>query len=148
MGREIERKFLLKSDEWRKGITRSIAIRQGYLSVNPDSTVRVRIAGEKAYLTIKGRSEGAARDEFEYPIPVEDADHMLLNLCQRKLEKTRHLVPHVSGTWEVDEFHAARAGLIVAELELSDENQSITLPDWIGEEVTSDPNYANSALAT
>jgi len=148
MPTEIERKFLLSNDEWRKveGV-RSAPFRQGYLSLQPGRTVRVRIAGEQAYITIKGERTGLARAEFEYAIPIADANYMLDHLCEHPLiEKTRHFVPHNGRTWEIDVFSGDNAGLIIAEIEFDDPNQTITLPHWVGTEVTDDIRYYNSHL--
>lgn len=146
MGTEIERKFLLKDDAWRKGASGQ-AYRQGYLSTDKERTVRVRVVGTQAMLTIKGMTHGIRRVEFEYPIPLTDADG-LLELCHRPLiEKTRYRVEHDGLVWEIDEFHGENAGLVVAEVELERESQAVTLPPWIGEEVSDDPRYFNSNLA-
>lgn len=145
MGQEIERKFLVIGEAW-KSLGQSIAMRQGYLSSDPDRVVRVRVEGNNAALTIKGRSVGALRGEWEYAIPVKDAEEMLA-LCPRPLiEKTRHRITHQGMLWEVDEFHGDNAGLVVAEIELTAEDQVFDMPDWIGEEVTQDARYFNSAL--
>lgn len=145
MPTEIERKFLVKGDEWR-----SLAIGnrycQGYLTTG-EKTVRVRVVGEQGYLTIKGPSQGIARAEYEYKIPVGDALEMLHNLCEPPLiEKTRYKIECGELIWEVDEFGGENQGLIMAEVELSDANQAIAIPDWIGEEVSGDPRYYNSSL--
>jgi len=146
MAKEIERKFLVKRDSWR-GQEAGKRYRQGYLSTVKERTVRVRTAGEKGYLTIKGISVGASRSEYEYEIPVADANEMLDRLCERPLiEKTRYRVPHDGLVWEIDEFEGENSGLIVAEVELEDEHQSVTLPDWVGQEVTRDPRYFNANL--
>ena len=146
MAKEIERKFLVKSDSWR-GQEAGKRYRQGYLSTAKERTVRVRTAGDKGYLTIKGISVGASRSEYEYEIPVADANEMLDRLCERPLiEKTRYRVPHDGLVWEIDEFEGENSGLIVAEVELKDEHQSVTLPDWVGQEVTGDPRYFNANL--
>lgn len=146
MGTEIERKFLLKDDAWRKDASGQ-AYRQGYLSTDKERTVRVRVVGTQAMLTIKGMTHGIRRVEFEYPIPLADADG-LLELCHRPLiEKTRYRVEHDGLVWEIDEFHGENAGLVVAEVELERESQAVTLPPWIGEEVSDDPRYFNSNLA-
>jgi CYTH domain-containing protein len=143
---EIERKFLVGSDAWRTG-TSGKQYRQGYLSTDPERTVRVRVAGDAGFLTVKGRSEGAARAEYEYPIPREHAEEMLDRLCLRPLiEKTRYRIPFGGLTWEVDEFSGDNAGLVVAEVELADEGQAVELPPWVGNEVTGDPRYANASL--
>ena len=146
MAIEIEHKFLLKSDAWRAG-AKGTEYRQGYLCSAPERTVRVRVAGGAGTLTIKGASRGASRPEFEYSIPLDDARHLLEQLCERPLiEKTRYRIPFGGLTWEVDEFAGENAGLIVAEVELTDEAQHFERPDWVGEDVTSDPRYSNSAL--
>jgi CYTH domain-containing protein len=144
VGVEIERKFLVIGDAWRTQT--GVAIGQGYLNRDKNRTVRVRLAGDEAFLTIKGPSLGATRQEFEYPIPMEDA-LQLLQLCDGpSIRKTRHVVMNDGNRWEVDEFHAENQGLIVAEIELSTEDQTISKPDWIGKEVTDDPRYFNSNL--
>jgi adenylate cyclase len=146
MGKEIERKFLVVGDAWR-GLVPGIRYRQGYLSTVKERTVRVRIAGERAFLTVKGLSVGAVRAEFEYAIPLADADEMLDALCERPIvEKTRYRIPFAGLIWEVDEFGGANAGLIVAEVELADEAQTFARPDWIGREVTGEPGYFNANL--
>lgn len=146
MGTEIERKFLVEGDSWR-GAASSTSFRQGYLSTVKERTVRVRSAGGRGTLTIKGITVGATRSEFEYSIPVEDADALLDELCERPLiEKTRHVVD-VGGTiWEIDEFAGLNAGLIVAEVELASEDAAFTPPGWLGDEVTDDPRYFNANL--
>lgn len=146
MGREIERKYLLANDGWR-GLVQGVPIRQGYLSADKDCTVRVRIAGDRAFLTVKGAAVGASRPEFEYPIPAEDARAILGNLAKRPLvEKIRHVIPYAGMTWEVDEFCGDNRGLILAEIELESEDQDFALPPWIGKEVTADPRYYNANL--
>lgn len=146
MAQEIERKFLVIGDAWRK-LAEATVFRQGYLSTVRERTVRVRIEGDKGYLTVKGQTVGAKRTEFEYEIPVADAVTMLNDLCEQPLiEKTRCKIPFGDLTWEVDEFIGDNKGLIVAEVELSDESQEIRVPDWIGEEVTDDSRYFNANL--
>jgi adenylate cyclase len=146
MGTEIERKFLLRDDTWKAG-ARGKPYRQGYLSAAVERNVRVRIAGDDAWLTVKGRAHGLTRLEFEYPIPLADARRMLDELCLEPLiEKTRYVVVHSGLTWEIDEFAGDNAGLVVAEIELDDEAQEIELPPWVGREVTGDPRYLNSNL--
>jgi adenylate cyclase len=146
MGVEIERKFLLAGDAWR-ALGEPMLMRQGYLSLDPDRTVRVRIEGGAGTLTIKGRSQGATRGEWEYPIPLDDAADLLDRLCQQPLiEKYRRRIPYAGNTWEVDEFLGANAGLVVAEIELASEDQAFDKPDWIGAEVTDDRRYFNSSL--
>lgn len=146
MAQEIERKFLVVGDEWKRGVT-GVAYRQGYLSTVKERTVRVRTVGDKGFLTIKGVTVGVSRSEFEYAIPTEDANALLNDLCERPLiEKTRYKIPHGGLTWEVDEFFGENQGLVVAEVELSDEHQQIDRPSWIGQEVSGDPRYFNSNL--
>lgn len=146
MGLEVERKFLVTGDAWRT-LGEAVSIRQGYLSAHPASTVRVRIAADRAWLTVKGVSVGAARSEYEYAIPLSDAEEMLATLCARPLlEKRRTRIPAGEVTWEVDEFLGENLGLIVAEVELRDRDQPVALPAWIGAEVTGDARYYNSNL--
>lgn len=146
MGVEIERKFLLTGDRWRT-LGTPVLLRQGYLSSDPGRVVRVRVDGQHAYLTIKGRSEGATRGEWEYPIPLDEANELLERLCEQPLiEKTRRQISFRGNTWEVDEFLGANQGLVVAEIELTSEDQQFDKPDWIGAEVTHDPRYYNSSL--
>jgi adenylate cyclase len=147
--REIERKFLVVGDAWRKKASHPATIVQGYLARGRQATVRVRIKdGRSATLTIKSRERGASRSEFEYRVPVKDAK-ALLELCGRsRIEKQRYTVAHGKLTWEVDVFTGAHDGLVLAEVELDDAEQPVALPSWIGEEVTSDPSYRNSALAS
>jgi adenylate cyclase len=146
MAKEIERKFLVKPRKWAE-LGEAIRIRQGYLSTTKESVVRVRTFGPKAYLTVKGLTVGATRDEFEYEIPVADADAMLDRLCARPLiEKTRYRIPYKGLMWEVDEFFGANQGLTVAEVELKSEAESIPLPEWVDREVTGDPKYYNANL--
>ena len=146
MAIEIERKFLVTGTDWRTA--EPLRIAQGYLNRDKQRTVRVRIAGAQAFLTVKGVSTGSSRLEFEYGIPVPDAES-LLGLCDGPLiEKWRHRVTHAGLLWEVDEFLGENAGLVVAEVELSSEAQVITLPAWVGAEVTHDSRYFNSNLAS
>ena len=146
MAKEIERKFLVSGDDWRR-LAPGIAYRQGYLSTVKERTVRVRTVGDKGYLTVKGLSVGATRSEFEYEISAADANEMLDSLCEKPIiEKVRYKIPFGDLTWEVDEFTGVNAGLIVAEVELSDEAQRIAKPDWIGIEVTGDSRYFNANL--
>lgn len=147
MGREIERKFLVRSAEWKRDVTGVRSLRQGYLAIDKGNNVRVRTDGQRAWLTIKGRGEGITRPEFEYKIPIADADQ-LLALCRgRVVEKVRHLIPAGEYVWEIDEFAGENSGLIVAEIELSDEATPVPRPGWLGEEVTTDPRYLNANLA-
>ena len=146
MEKEIERKFLIRDDTWR-GQDGGKHYRQGYLSTVKERTVRVRTTGDKGFITIKGISIDATRSEYEYEIPLADANEMLDRLCERPLiEKTRYRVSHEGLVWEIDEFEGDNRGLIVTEVELKDETQSITLPVWVGQEVTDDPRYFNANL--
>jgi adenylate cyclase len=149
MGIEIERKFLIREgyeNKW-KGDSGGTPFVQGYLCKERGRTIRVRIAGQKAFLTIKGEVHGISRPEFEYEVPLNDASAMLL-LCEGPLvEKTRHLVSHEGHLWEVDVFGGKNAGLIVAEIELDDVEQQVPLPEWVGQEVTGDIRYYNSSLS-
>jgi len=146
MGKEIERKFLIAGDEWRK-LAKGTAYRQGYLSTVKERTVRVRTIDDKGYLTIKGITIGATRAEYEYEVPAADANEMLTNLCEKPLvEKNRYKIKQGELTWEIDEFLGDNLGLTVAEIELTDEAQKFDKPSWIGAEVTGDPKYFNSNL--
>jgi adenylate cyclase len=146
MGQEIERKFLVTGTGWRP-VGPGRRLRQGYLCIEPERSVRVRIGGELAWLTVKGRGSGVTRLEFEYLIPVVEAERLLAELCiQPIIDKTRYEVHHGDHLWEVDEFHGANAGLVVAEIELQDETERFERPDWLGEEVSSDPRYLNANL--
>ena len=146
MGTEIERKFLVSDDGWR-GLGTSSEFRQGYLSTVKERTVRVRSAAGRGTLTVKGITVGAKRREFEYEIPIDDADEMLNELCERPIiEKVRHVISVDGTTWEVDEFRGVNAGLVLAEVELDAEDAEFATPDWIGEEVTDDPRYFNANL--
>lgn len=147
MAVEIERKFLLKNDSWRDSVIRSHVLKQGYLASSPLPTVRVRTSDNKAFLTIKGRTEGISRVEFEYEIPSDEAIEMLKLSAQTPIEKTRYIVQANGHTWEIDVFEGSNAGLVLAEVELDSEDEKIELPDWIDIEVTSDPRYYNSALS-
>jgi adenylate cyclase len=147
MAAEIERKFLVADDSWHDG-SPGVRIAQGYLSQDPDRTIRIRIAGGNAWLTIKGRTEGITRAEFEYAIPLADAQ-ALLDLCLPSvIDKTRHCVSFGGHVWEIDVFHGENNGLIIAEVELTDESISPKIPPWIGAEVSADPRYFNSCLAS
>ena len=146
MGLEIERKFLPAGDGWRD-LAAGIRYRQGYINTNKERTVRVRTCNHKGFLTIKGISTGASRLEFEYEIPLADAEVMLDTLCEKPLiEKNRFLIQRGNFSWEVDEFLGENTGLIIAEIELEYEEQPFAKPDWVGEEVTGDPRYFNSSL--
>ena len=146
MAKEIERKFLVKGDAWRK-LAEGVSYRQGYLNSQKERTVRIRTVGEKAYLTVKGPTRGVTRTEFEYEIPYEDCLAMLEELAEKPIiEKKRYRIPAGSYVWEVDEFFGVNEGLILAEIELPSEDAVFEKPDWIGEEVSGDPRYFNSSL--
>ena len=146
MPKEIERKFLVTGDGWR-GQGSGTHYRQGDLSTDKERTVRVRTVDDKAFITVKGLSIGAARSEYEYEIPIADANEMLDRLCERPLiEKTRYRIPSAAVVWEVDEFAGENLGLIVAEVEIDREDQQVSLPVWVGREVTDDPRYYNANL--
>lgn len=145
MAIEIERKFLLKNNHWKQ-IGKGVEYCQGYLNSDKHRTVRVRTVGDKGYLTIKGLSRGSLRNEYEYEIPLDDALE-LLELCEQPLIRKKRYRIKVEGlTWEIDEFYGKNEGLCLAEVELETEDQQISLPDWIGDEVTNDPRYFNSNL--
>lgn len=147
MGVEIERKFRVTRDDFLDGLSGERLI-QGYLSHEIRGTVRVRLQGDRAWLTIKGETRGATRREFEYPIPVDDARVLLDEMCPAGvIDKTRYRLPLDGHTWEVDVFHGDNRGLVIAEIELNHEHEDFTRPDWLGEEVTDDPRYYNSALS-
>lgn len=146
MAKEIERKFRVDTGKWRPGDA-GIRVRQGYLPASGFTAVRVRVSGDKAWLSIKGKNTGAVRSEFEYPIPAADAHQILDELCERPfIEKIRYYVDYAGATWEVDVFEKENAGLIIAEIELADEYQKIELPPWVQAEVTDDPKYYNANL--
>lgn len=148
MGIEIERKFLVVDDSWRDDVTSSARIVQGYLAQTDTATVRVRVKADQGFLTIKGRSVGITRREYEYPIPVADALAMIGDLAQAPvIDKVRHLVPVGSQVWEVDVFAAANAPLVLAEVELASADEDVQAPPWLGDEVSEDPRYFNVSLA-
>ncbi|MCC5865031.1 MAG: CYTH domain-containing protein [Wenzhouxiangella sp.] len=146
MGTEIERKFRVTGHQYRD-LAVGTRYRQAYLSTDKERVVRVRVVDDQAWLTIKGKTRGVSRAEFEYEIPVTDAVDMLENLCQQPIiDKTRYRLPLAEHVWEIDEFHGVNNGLIVAEIELSSEDESFEKPDWLGEEVSGDPRYFNANL--
>jgi adenylate cyclase len=148
MGFEIERRFLVAGDGWQDGADAGTRIVQGYVVADAARAVRVRVAGERAWLTLKGPTRGATRSEFEYPIPVDDALALLATLCgEGRVEKTRHRVLHAGRVWEVDVFGGAHAGLVLAEVELPAEDAPLARPAWVGTEVTRDVRYSNAVLA-
>ncbi|MFO8128363.1 MAG: CYTH domain-containing protein [Bacteroidales bacterium] len=145
MGKETERKFLVRNNDF-KSQGKPVFIRQGYLNSDRERVVRVRIMGRAAFLTVKGISRGLTRKEFEYAIPVADAGE-LLGLCEKPLiEKDRYLVEYKGFTWAVDVFHGENEGLVLAEIELESAGQSFELPAWAGAEVSGDPKYFNARL--
>jgi len=147
MAIEIERKFLLRDDRWRQLADTGTTFRQGYLIGAKQASVRVRIEGDKAYLNIKSMTIGVKRHEYQYPLPLEEASELLDTLCEKPLvEKTRYLLHYANHEWEIDEFEGDNVGLIVAEVELKSEDEEITLPPWIGVEVSDDPRYYNVNL--
>jgi len=146
MAKEIERKFTVDIENWQP-VDKGVQIRQGYLPTLGKTAVRVRISAESAWLTLKGQNKGPVRSEFEYPIPLADAQEMLDELCERPfIEKTRYIVNYAGATWEVDVFDGENEGLVIAEIELASENQTIDLPSWVTAEVTHDPKYYNANL--
>ncbi len=147
MATEIERKFLVNDRSYRYMATESREIAQAYLSADVDATVRVRRAGDRGFITVKGRSRGASRGEWEYEIPLRDAMEMAALKGGWSIEKTRYIVPYAGHTWEVDEFHGRHEGLVVAEVELGSEHEAVELPPFAGREVTGDAAYYNSTLA-
>lgn len=147
MGIEIERKFLVVDEGWKDAVCRKYPIAQGYISRQAERTVRVRIKGEKGYLTLKGQARGLVRREFEYEIPVDDARTILSTLCQGPLiEKCRYEVEVGDHLWEVDVFEGENAGLVVAEIELRRPDEEFLLPSWVGQEVTGQVQYYNARL--
>lgn len=149
MAKEIERKFLVRNDLWRKEFVSCASFRQAYIASGPDRSVRVRISGEDtAMLTIKIGRNNLVRDEYEYAIPVSDAQELVNAAEGIVIEKTRYKVPHGGFVWEVDVFHGVHEGLVVAEVEMQSEHDQPELPAWIGREVTSDRRYSNQMLAT
>jgi adenylate cyclase len=147
MGIEIERKFLVHGEAWRAEVLTSSSLRQGYLSHGEVTTVRVRTDDRSAWLTIKTQTRGITRGEFEYSIPVDDAEKLLDACGGRVIEKVRYIVPCGRLRWEIDVFGGKNAGLVLAEIELSSEQEEFDRPDWIGSEVSGDPRYYNSNLA-
>ncbi len=145
---EIERKFLVQTEDWRSLASSRRELKQFYLAMEERSSVRIRIeSAVGAWLTIKSAQSGATRSEFEYPIPIEDAEQMTAMAVGAVIEKVRHIVPMAGLSWEVDEFAGDNEGLVVAEIELRAEDQCFELPDWIGKEVTNEKRYYNASLA-
>ena len=148
MAMETEHKYLVNENDWKKIVPeKSLPVKQAYLFANKNKTIRLRQIGEKAFITIKGKTQGASRPEYEYEIPLADALEMIEQFCSKLIEKTRHYVKHKNKTWEVDVFEGLNKGLIIAEIELSSENEDYELPEWLGENVTTDHRYANSNLS-
>jgi adenylate cyclase len=148
MAREIERKFRVRSDAWRAEVSRSTLLRQGYLANTARASIRVRLDGEQALLSVKGMERGMSRDEYEVPLAVADAREMLERLCEGiAIEKRRHIVVHEGSKWEIDEFLGENAGLVIAELELDSEQASFARPAWLGAEVTDEERYYNFRLS-
>lgn len=149
MAKEIERKFLVNGHDYRNMAVKSTHIMQGYLLTELRATVRVRLRGERAYLTVKGPNIGSVRDEWEYEIPVDDARQMLSECAVGSvIDKERFEVPYAGHVWEVDEFHGHYEGLVVAEVEIADEGVQPTLPSFVGREVTGNTRYYNSVMAS
>ncbi|QQS54064.1 MAG: CYTH domain-containing protein [Candidatus Competibacteraceae bacterium] len=148
MAVEIEHKFLVRDERWRREVERSVRMRQGYLTSDARCSVRVRVAGDQGHLNVKSGTLGIQRSEYEYPIPLAEAEEILDTLCEQPLlEKTRHLVRRGGHLWEIDEFEGDNAGLIVAEVELSRADEPFDRPDWLGADVSHDIRYYNSQLA-
>lgn len=147
MGIEIERKFLLKDERWRDAADGGMDYQQAYLVGSKAASVRVRIEGGQAFLNIKGATLGVTRQEYEYPLPMDDARSLLHGLCEQPIiEKTRYHLIHAGHEWEIDVFKGDNAGLMVAEIELTEESEQFARPDWLGEEVSDDPRYYNVCL--
>lgn len=148
MATEIEHKFLLRDDRWRSQVERSARLRQGYLISDARCSVRVRVAESQGFLNIKSGTLGIQRSEYEYPIPLAEAEEILDTLCAKPLlEKTRHYLKFDQHLWEIDEFAGENAGLIMAEVELSRIDEPFARPDWLGKDVSHDIRYYNSQLA-
>ncbi|MCH5327564.1 MAG: CYTH domain-containing protein [Coprobacter sp.] len=148
MSKEIERKYTVKTTGYRNGALRKY-YKQGYLSTDKERTVRVRVTESEGFITVKGKNSGIVRDEYEYPIPASEAHELIENLCfQPVIEKYRYICPVGDVVWEIDEFLGENEGLVLAEVELPDEDFPLELPEWVGEEVTGDARYYNSNLVT
>lgn len=148
MAIEVEHKFLLANDQWRQLVDHSVIYRQGYLSSEPTTSIRVRICDDKAWLNIKSATIGNQRHEYEYEIPLKDGNEIIDSLCHQPIiEKTRYFIYFGAHIWEIDEFKGENHGLIVAEIELSENGEAFDIPNWIGEEVTHDLRYYNNNLA-
>lgn len=147
MAREIERKFLVMDDSWKKNVSHSVHIIQAYLANTERGSIRIRISGERAQLNIKSMTLGISRTEYDYPIPLDDARHLIRDFCmQPSIEKQRHYLDVGGHTWEIDVFEKENSGLIVAEIELGDPDEAFIKPGWAGIEVSDDPRYYNVSL--
>ena len=147
MGFEIERKFLVNKERWNFHTKdKGEEIIQGYLCKNPEQTIRIRVKGESGFITVKGKTEGISRLEFEYLIPKLDAEEMIKHFCDRYIHKIRYTLTVGTHIWEVDEFIAPNKGLILAEIELKDQDEAFILPEWIEKEVSNDPAYFNANM--
>jgi len=145
---ETEHKYLINHELWQQIIpNKSVQIKQAYLLTEPNKTIRIRTAGNAGFITIKGKTIGASRPEFEYEIPIEEANQLIESFCSELIEKTRYYVVHENKTWEVDVFEGMNVGLIVAEIELDDEDEEYKKPNWVTQNVTDDRRYANSNLS-
>jgi adenylate cyclase len=148
MEMEIEHKYLVNAELWNTiDPEKSYDIKQGYLSIDPNKTIRVRTKGDKGFITIKGRANGAMRPEFEYEIPLSDANELIQLFCKEVVEKVRHQVTYNNKIWEVDEFKGLNKGLLIAEIELKSKDEKYEKPDWITKEITEDLKYANAYLS-
>jgi CYTH domain-containing protein len=143
---EIERKFLVKNDTWRARVTHTERLRDGLVAREGDLKVRVRCYGKRTTLCVKSGRQGLAREEFEYDIPRDHAEAIFAHCTGRILEKTRHYVPGPSGVWEIDVYHDALEGIVIAEIELDSETASVDRPEWLGEEITGDPRYSKTNM--
>ena len=148
MAQEIERKFRVANDDWRAMATSSSSLKQGYLSSSAEATVRVRLEDNLGTLTIKSKTKGITRNEFEYAIPAQEAEELLIICSGPLIEKTRYRIPQENHTWEIDVFEGDNDGLIIAEIELTSDEDYFAKPQWLGEEVSGDSRYYNSNLAT
>lgn len=148
MAFETERKFLVVRELWERQVKpEGVPVSQGYIAETDAGTVRIRVKGSQGFITVKGRTSGITRPEFEYPIPLSDVREMMRILDPPQVSKVRYVIPFCGKTWEVDVFDGLNAGLITAEIELKSEEEAFEIPPWVGEEVTADPRYANSELA-
>ncbi len=147
MAIEIERKFLVQNDSWRQQVIDQSRLQQGYLCTQENATVRVRIGKGRAILNIKSATDGIRRSEFEYPIPLQDGEALLATVARKPIiDKIRYRVRHGDHVWDLDVFEGENRGLVVAELELTSENETFDKPPWAGEEVSGDPRYYNASL--